>query len=82
MIKKGNLVDSEGIELPTGTIQTLPMESYYKYQGVLKAEYFHNIKVKAKLQEWYKQLIFEWMQSNQGYQFFCCTSVTIFCRHN
>ena len=54
MIKRGNLAESEGIELPTGTIQALPMGSYYKYLGVLEAECFCHIEVKAKVKELYK----------------------------
>ena len=55
MIKRGNLVQSEGIELPTWTIQALPTGTCYKYLGVLKAECFHHIGVKAKVKEVYKQ---------------------------
>jgi len=47
MIKRGNFVDSEGIELPTGTIQALPIGSCYKYLGVLEAECFRNSKAQG-----------------------------------
>ena len=48
-------MESEGIELPTGTIQALPTGTRYKNLDVLEAECFHHIRVKAKVKELYKQ---------------------------
>ena len=39
----------------TKTIRALPKGSWYKYLGVLEAECFHQIRVKAKVKELYKQ---------------------------
>ena len=54
IIKKGNVVESEGIVLPTGTIKALPIGSSYKYLGVLEAKGFKHDEVKSKVKEVYK----------------------------
>ena len=54
-MKKGNVADCEGIELPTGIIRALPIGSCYKYLGVLEAGGFQCEDVKCKVKETYKQ---------------------------
>jgi len=54
-VKRGDVVNCEGSELPTGIIRTLPIDSAYKYLTVLEAGGFKCAEVKSRVQEMYKQ---------------------------
>jgi len=54
-MRRGNVADCEGIELPSGIIRALPIGSSYKYLGVLEAEGFQCEDAKFKVKETYKQ---------------------------
>lgn len=54
VINRGRAVESEGIVLPEGTIETLSVSSSYKYLGVLEGSDFENNKVKSVIIDAYK----------------------------
>jgi len=49
VVNHGRVTDCAGIELPGGTIETLPILSTYKYLGVLEAGKFQHDEVKSKV---------------------------------
>ena len=53
IIKRGVMLESEGIVLPTGTIKALPIGMSYKYLGVLESEGFKYDEMKSKVNEVY-----------------------------
>ena len=55
IIKRGVMVESEGIVLPTGTIKALPIGMSYKYLGVLESDGFQHDEVKSKVKEVYNR---------------------------
>ena len=53
--KRGNIVCCDGIDLPIGSIRSLPIDSSYKYLGVLEAGGFQHSDVKADVRDEYKK---------------------------
>jgi len=55
IIKRGTVVESSKIVLPTGTIKALAVDDSYKYLGVLEAEGFKHAEMKSKVMATYKE---------------------------
>ena len=53
--KRGNVVDSNGIQLPQGMIEGLSMSASYKYLGILEAAGFQHEVVKSNVTATYKR---------------------------
>jgi len=55
LVKRGNVVSCDDIDLPAGNIRSLSLDSAYKYLGVMEAGGFRHSEVKSSVRKVYKQ---------------------------
>ena len=68
VINRGRATETDDIVLPEGTIEALPLSSFYKYLGVLEASDFQHKEVKSTIIVTYKQHLRTILQSRlSGY---------------
>jgi len=63
VIKRGVVVESGGIVLPTGTIKALAVDTAYKYLGVLEVEGFKQAEMKSTVKASYKERLHSVLKS-------------------